>query len=269
MSRRRTEGRSPIALFSFQDIITSVTGIMILVVVLLILEVINRKSFEVAASAPVMKMSTITDAQDEIASMQVEKEKLDNEVERRHEIIAELARLDPRQIKSDIKREEDKNEGLSERLEALRAKLEKQRRQAGKAEKAATQGDHELQRLKEQLARIKTENRVTFDFLRTDKMPILVQCSQEGIQVKILDSSPKIRSFPSSGSADHKGCLSSFGQWVRGINKDKNALVVLVKPSAAPYAVRVINMLYKEKFDVGYEPLEESKTAIFNDEDLP
>src|SRR5262245_5426312 len=40
---RRGRGGTPISLFSFQDIITSVTGIMILVTLILALDVIRRR----------------------------------------------------------------------------------------------------------------------------------------------------------------------------------------------------------------------------------
>jgi hypothetical protein len=39
--------------------------------------------------------------------------------------------------------------------------------------------------------------------------------------------------------------------------------VVLVKPSAAGYAREVVEALRKSGFDVGYEPLEEERTAVW------
>ena len=42
MSRRRSARQSAFSLFSFQDIITSVTGIMVLITLLLAVELINR-----------------------------------------------------------------------------------------------------------------------------------------------------------------------------------------------------------------------------------
>ena len=67
MSRRRNN-QPTISLFSFQDIITSVTAILILVVLILTLELISRK-YDAAASDPETQKRVTSEAVAELEAL--------------------------------------------------------------------------------------------------------------------------------------------------------------------------------------------------------
>ena len=255
------------SLFSFQDIITSITGIMILVVMMLVLEVINRDSAK--PPAPRVQSSEIPDLEQQIAPLEAERETLSTSIERQEAVIAGLLPDNAQQLNRDIQWEEDKALNLNQKISELAAKLAKAKQQMGSTLTDTPEDAQELQQLKEQLARIQAENRVTFEFTASHKTPVLVQCSRTGVQVMVMGGKPTTHTFLSAPGSTPKGAVAKFEKWVEGLDKDMNAFVVLVKPSAAPYATEVINLLRVKQFDVGYEPLEESKTALFSDRQGP
>lgn len=269
MTRRRRGGDSPLSLFAFQDVITGITGIMILVMLLLVLEVIERK----AAEAPATATSTAPaeDITGLVAAMQDEKEKLLGEIADIQKRLAGLPAAEPRQIKLDTEDEKEKQVALDKKIEQLRVQVQEREKQADEAEaNAATAGrDREglkekVRGMEEELRKLEAENRVTFIFGETDKTPILVQCSQEGIRAKVLGETVEVERFDSP-EGSFGTAVANFRQWSLTRDKDSEAFVVLVKPSSVRYAPIVVSQLRGAGFDVGHEPLEEDKTGVFGD----
>jgi len=265
VSRMRGRRQSPLSLFSFQDIITSITGIMILVVMMLVLQVVRQKSREASAETRPETASSVI--QSEISTLRAKKQRLAREVETRQAAVSRLLEADPQQLEQRLRQEQDKLARLRTRLAELNVTLDQRRKGSGKAGRNTLLDEQERKRLKERLARLQRENRVTFEFEQAPKTPVLVQCSGKSIEVKLLDEPPSIESF-SSPEAGHAAFSARFQQWAAGLKREQCSFVVLVKPSSAEYAVQVINALHTAGFDVGYEPLEEERTAVFADEPL-
>lgn len=118
MSQRGRAGAA-FSLFSFQDIITSVTGIMILVTLILALELIQRKE----ASPTEKTEEIIEDLDSTVAEMQKRIEVVQRE---RKKIKPELPHLDRIAIQRDLADVEEANKRLDDQVK----ELEGQKREA-------------------------------------------------------------------------------------------------------------------------------------------
>src|SRR5688572_14968092 len=97
MSRMRRSTAQPITLFSFQDIITSVTGVMVLLTLLMALELIQRV---VAAPTHQTIVQTRQSGQS-LAEMRAEITTLRQQLESSNLIAENLPSFDPNKLRED------------------------------------------------------------------------------------------------------------------------------------------------------------------------
>lgn len=265
MSSRSGGADAPLSLFSFQDVITSITGIMILVVLLLVLEVIHSKTSEPLKEIP-------TDVESRIASLQREKDRLDRKIKEIQGDVERLGGMNPEQVAADIKREKNraavlggKKEECGDAIEQTHGDIRKIGEDIARLEQEKERLRRELEDLIKQLAEAK---RVRLE-CRCSKQHILVQCSGKGIKAQPLDGRGEVLSFIPAGGTDRLASLRKFREWALKRDKGDVHFIAVVKPSAAPYAGQVVDTLRRDGFAVGYEPLEEDKTVISESQGSP
>lgn len=267
MSRRQREASAPLSLFSFQDIITTVSGIMLLVMLMLALEVVARPAGKPAAPA----------ARDTAAPSTADIERLREEIAQARREAQEAAKLNLDDAPARVERMEQETAKTRDKAARLRAEAEASRRSAQTAARAEAQAKQEESRLQAELEALRKRledqeslNRVNYTFAKlTNKTPVLVECSAAGIAVRLAGKEPQVLSFVDASSPHFQSSLRRFQAWARGRNPAREAFIVLVKPSASGYAQEVIDALKQSGFDVGHEPLEEDRTAVGRRETKP
>ena len=264
MSRRRGKGGTPLSLFSFQDVITSITGIMILVVLLLVLEIITHKIEEVTRKPPINLDALIAAAEED-------KAELTHKVERNRADIKRLDGIDPGKVAADINREKENRAKLGKEIKRHKGEHAKASGTIDDLEGAIATAtitkagqQRVLDGLQGELEKAKRQRRRVRFTCRCGRQHILVQCAKKGIDVQRVEGDRQVRSFAARGDS-YQSALSAFLKWAFKHNKDEVHFIVVVKPSAAPYAELLVKMLYAKQFKVGCEPLIEEKNAIFAD----
>lgn len=132
MSRRGRSGPA-ISLFAFQDIITSVTAIVIVVVLFLALDLVQRKE-SAHADSPA---GVVEDLTERIAELRAELERLQAETTRADATVRELAQHSPAELEAEVTSAERAVQDLQARLKQLveRHKLWQSREKAALAQK--------------------------------------------------------------------------------------------------------------------------------------
>lgn len=258
MSRRNRPQEPPVTLFSFQDIITSVTGILILVTLMMVLDILNRSAATEATTSP-------------SAEIERENARLRETIAARKEALSQnarvteaLGRTDLAALPSEIEKRRkalDIRKALLAEKRAESARTDERLRAARSAGAEALSRSKSLEREAEEIVR-DTANRVVFSSQeRTAKTLVLVECSRNGVLVLVNGDPPTRMAFTDARSIHTDSAREQLVAWARGLAPAKYAVVLLIKPSAAGYGREMAEELQKLHLDVGYEPLEEEKTV--------
>lgn len=254
MARRR-KSNVAFSLFAFQDIITSVTGIMLLITMMLALELIKRKE----ESPPVQTQQTTDKVEDAIASNQ-------NEIAQLRSLLAasdEQLKYDAETLRRKLTSLKEANTVFSSQIENLEANQEETERRKNEAEEALSQTaspqqiqtmQQRVSELQQQLAELKESNRVIFNRPAGEsKTPWLIEVSGQSIQVAQVGvaAPPQVFSAP----AELRAWASSHGV-------GSTYFVMMVKPSGLNQFNIVKQDLEDLGFDIGYDLLSEDQQAI-------
>jgi hypothetical protein len=265
MSRRRST--SPFSLFSFQDIITSVTGIMILVTLMLTIELLHRKE-----TSPAAKSAEIAERlKDAVDRNRCEAERLDREIEElRRELaraqtdILHLAAFDPNRVAAQITNLNELTAQLEAQLGEVRAEqtAAELRRRAAVEEQARRANDPqtleellaEVRNTQEQLQRMRKSNRVIYNAAEgAAKRPWLIELSAAEMLVAPAGAAARAERFTD---------LAAFRDWLRQRDAGGEYFVLLVKPAGIDRFARTLDTLRQLRFDVGFDLLAENQTAV-------
>lgn len=277
MSRRKKNNESPISLFSFQDIITSITGVMLLVVMLMILEIISSRMADVASEEN--RIEEIADMKSSLQKLKEEQKELQKWLDENREKVQFLS-ANIEQIPELVKKEKLEKKKLSEQVEALATKernatkrkeellaelkrLEKKLEDllaasGGKAFAELVRVQLEIKKLAQELEDKK--DKVFFTTKREEgRNPVLVECSSKSLKIKIVKENKVIKLDIGSSA----GALVSFSAWLKTRKMSREYITLLVKPSAVDYIQKLEKELRRTSFQYGLEPMEEDKTGVF------
>ncbi len=269
MSRRGRDA-APFSLFAFQDIITSVTGIMILITLILAIELIQRADSEQQRS-----MRTVEEARAAVASVANLKEAvaqdeknlkaLRNQISQQASAFVESARYDASHVQTqldDLKRLNQELEQETSRR-AERSREAKDRENAAREQLENREDDRKkvaamlaaIKDKKEKLKRLRELNRMIFNPAPGDpKTPWLLEISAD----HILAAQVGVETPPAVfENAD------DLQQWAKGKrDHESEYFVLLIKPDGVEKFQHVNAVLRKLDFDMGYELLSIDQTAI-------
>jgi len=259
MGRRRVAGPT-ITLFSFQDIITSVTGIMILVTLMMAVELIQRRqqaSAQPVVSSPISSQPAGEQTAQEIGDLRTR-------LESQREALKQLAEIVPGQTAGQI-RELDK---VMQRLDAeaaqLQGRYESVRRtheDAGRPLARQTDDlrktEERIRELEELVKQVSSEKRVVYNAVDGNlKQAWLVELAGDRMLVAALGKPDKPEVFAGvSRQAD-------FRAWAAKRDKHREYFVLLVKPSSISAYKQARTDLTELGFDLGYDLLAADQTAI-------
>ena len=261
-----------ISFFSFQDIITSITGIMFLIVIMLVLMVLlqsplasRQKTRELQQELTALE-NELKQLQDSLAEFRrqiAERNKRIEELKKmRLETLPELKRKWIRQLQvvdREIARLEEENELLlSRRQEQLELKKKKEiliRRNQDKGvelQQGIVALDEEI-RQKEKLYR-HFEKVIRFVWNKSNpKRPILLECGETEISVNSIDNKIRRRTFTNFAE-----CMA----YCRTFPPEGTYFILLLKPSAFSYGEKFSRELQKAGYERGREVLPDEQVLI-------
>ena len=263
---RRGKNDPAFSLFAFQDIITSVTGIMILVTLILALELMERvassptqrtadaiEGIESAMHSVSQVEATITQNQLRIAELQA---RLANTTEQ----IGEVASVDQRGVQADVDDMHQMDTQLAADLRKLAERLSETTRQKEQLDQQMQEFDPEavkqmLEDVKEKERQLdEMKNRIIFNPTDGDaKVPWLVEVTSTGFTVA--------KTGVSAPPTTHASA-AAFQAWAQNRDKSSEYFVLLVKPDGIANFERAQPQLRQLGFDVGYDLLDPEQVAI-------
>lgn len=249
MARRRAHGTA-FSLFAFQDIITSVMGIMVLVTLILALELVTVK----AQSPAVQTVKQIDSIQESIAQLQAEIQRLEQLVQQKADVVNDAPSLDAKtlqasstRLQEDIQRLQQEVAEKDREVIKRRSQLEKRRNQDAKDGRGEQQELDELAKriaeLKEELQETKSEDRLYFNEGVKDKTTFIVEVSPNGLTAAQIGISAAPKAFRGVGD---------FQRWLSTLNSDKDAIYFVVKPKGSLLFQQASEIVTKHRIDFGY-----------------
>jgi hypothetical protein len=267
---RRGRGGTPISLFSFQDIITSVTGIMILVTLFLALEVIRRKEGSPQNRTKVLTQELIK-ASEQAAKVNSTLSANRRQIEQLRSALAgdesqllDSVKVDADEVARKLSDLDELNKLMASELSESEARRRETERQLEEMQSRETDKQQDKQTLEQlaktvqakvqELQKLRQANRVIFNPTQGDsKTPWLVEFTTTGILSAPIGKKEKPQSFPS---------VAAFKSWAAKRSKAGEYFVLLVKPSTIEKFLDTRENLEKQGFDVGFDLLKDDQTAI-------
>lgn len=267
MSRRHA--RIKVSLFAFQDIITSVTGVMVLVTLLTSLELVRPKSEPLPEEAPVIDPGELAA---QIATLKSANESLRRELEGLRALALAAARASPEtvaklqaqrdrlraqaealgqwqsQAAPEIKRRTEEAGKQRAELEAELASLEAQLARSEHTAARAAAGQHRLYRFRPSGAQtwwIGDLSGPGWRFWEVDRQGIPTGRKETFSQ-------------PSS-----RARLAACRQWLSGRSRQAEAVFLLVRPSTIKDFNELRDWLREQRFSLGFDLLAEDQTFDF------
>lgn len=239
--RKHRGAEAPISLFSFQDIVTSICGIMILIVLLFLLQL---REIEQRVESSVPEVSIAEDLTEELTEVRDELRQLreaaarEVHVSRATRIQSAVAATEEQifSLQKRLSKEEKQNHDLSMKIEAKEAVLAD---------------------LQQQIKNPKVIRKI--QFIPEDssyKTPVVAECSANRIRCGIIGSGKPTRDF-------NPGDLEAFVTFLKLFDRKNTYFVFMLKPSGATSGSTFVSCAKLLLFDVGYDALEEADTIDF------
>lgn len=237
MSRKRSQ--PPISLFSFQDIITSVTAIMIVIVICLTLELLERDE----ASAVSVSSIAAQDLRAAVISLQSRLAELQSQTRGDTSMLAEAAAVTPNQVTSQIQELERQLEDAQSVLNQEQARSEKLGQESARVDALrfnASAEIVELEQLQDRLRRAEVRLQDLMELKRpiftmprgSDRDGWLVVVNSNSIEAaRIGVREPPIVFHESRGSLGFKSsAAASYLKWVDASRSHQRYFMIIVRP---------------------------------------
>ncbi|MBF0111818.1 MAG: hypothetical protein HQK74_03695 [Desulfamplus sp.] len=226
---RKNSSAIAISLFSFQDIITSLSGIMILLVLLIAVSITTQKLDFNSKKEP---------------AKEALKDKLSTDGNRKELLKENIAELEKEQ------------KGVKKRLFENLSRIKELTYQLSELEKRVASPSMQKRAISFIPAKDDNPNQHT----------LLIECSGELIRYRVFNRSSGSEAAnaptgdPSQAqfSADSKG-LNNFFESLESIDRLKYSLLFIIKPSASNYAMQLINQVHNMGFETGYDAIAENQ----------
>ena len=254
---RRKGNSVPFSLFAFQDIITSVTGIILLITMMMAVELVQN--MQRAASAPQEQKSaaverTLRGAIEENTQEIVRLERLLEETSTiRFDADALRRRLaNLSAATAELEKQTTRIEATQQEIEQRKAQLAEQSEEL--TPEAVEEIAQEQRELAQQIQAMRQANRVIFNRPEgAAKTPWLVELNTDQILAAEMGASRAPQAFPSA---------AEFLMWAGGQNTGAIYFVILVKPDSIETFAALRQELQDRQFEVGYDLLRADQTAI-------
>lgn len=260
MSRMRRTTEQPLSLFSFQDIITSVTGVMILLTLLLSIELIQR----IVSSAPQQTKKQVAASFGSIEEMRTEAASLQSKLQSSGKLTKDLPSMDAGALKQTRLQLEEINDELRREVADIGERSRNKQREV-LAEEIASASERQLMadevtRLEkvvadaeQQLASMKTSNRIFFRKEPGGKDTWIVEITASGLQAAKLGVTARPLQFANT---------RSLVRWLQPLNARATAFYLIVKPDGESQFEDAKEAIRNAGFDVGFGVLAADQQVI-------
>ena len=279
MARKGTEG-SAISLFSFQDIITSITGIMFLVVLLLVLIMITSK----VSTAQDKKQSneSVKELQKELAELKNKLQALRDSQKKLDKEIDDLKKLSPEEIQKRklelqkiLQADQVKLDTLTSSLKLKEDQYNQLKTEHHDLDKSVTHRKKVIEELKKQLEELnktikekettrQQRSRVMKYVVHSNsaKQPVLAELDKDGIRFLLLDDK-KIVDLRRPGRAMES--LSLMALELQKLNSSQLYFSIAVKPGGFKYVIQLLELMKNNTFERGTEIMPDDDSSIFEE----
>lgn len=273
---------NPISLFSFQDIITSLTGIMIVIVLVILLQLVESAA---AIAAKTEKLPEIIALKKEQAELIQRRERLEEALKNGNRDHIPLSNLSLPELNIQIRKEQTAILTVRKQIASVEQELQKQnlelknllekiksvQNQIKELQKDEMKNREQLaillalqQRRKEIEEQIEAKRKILrFEFSGlAGKTPILIECNSWGFRAKIHPDGELV----SFGSSKTKGPsqINALMQWLGSFSSKNYYPVFLFREDALPFHDSVLNAYYRTNPDpeIGREPIADGEECF-------
>jgi hypothetical protein len=245
------------SLFSFQDIITTTTGILILLVLVLALSVIIQGAES--------EIESDVASEDTVAI----RDSLSEEVDRLNQLVDELksassiwSSLTPRELESKVSTAKAKRDRLTKEIEDHENSLSDEKKsfqelesetQLRELQDRISQEEDSIQEAAKRLKEIKATDRVVYNFRNNSRQPWLVQIAADTIVASKIQTKEAPQQFRTS---------FEFNKFAVNLPKTEQYFVLILKPSGIGNYDTISSYLRQNKCDIGVELIGENQTAV-------
>tara|TARA_R110002111_G_scaffold1162_5_gene8246 strand:+ start:7094 stop:7894 length:801 start_codon:yes stop_codon:yes gene_type:complete len=258
MRRRRTQNK--FSLFAFQDIITSVTGIVIFVTLLMSLELIQRHP----KSAHAETADLVRQLKQQLIQNQQASELLQQQIDVENQEITPEVFLDASSLQQTLTEIRELQHRVTEDTAEItnqKGETEKQLNEIRQTAAERREEIKEIQDLKneiahksEQLKKLEEGKRLIFRPARnTPKTQWLVDVSEK----KVLVARMGVKSTPQQFAS-----YAEFRKWLIGLSPAADYCMVLLRPETALTYEEIFKMLDQQQISFGYDAIDEQKIVI-------
>jgi hypothetical protein len=253
----RRQNSAPMSFFSFQDIITATTGILILLALVLALSVIDQgaQSDVEIPNATNEQVANRAGLISEVESLKKLSEEIATET-------ASLASATPDELKGKLAETNEAISRLKQTIKDAQSELYSQQQQLEELQNSST--DKAMKTASEKLERsiketnlklkdLKSDNRVVYNFRETTREPWVVQISDAKILAARVGRQEKPRSF---------NLAADFNQFATSVPDAQQYFVLVVRPDGIENLDSIKAFLFRKRFDVGVELIGESVTVV-------
>ena len=278
----------PVSLFSFQDIITSITGIMFLVVLLLALiildsSILNAPGEETAP--PPEPAPNLAELKKKVTAL--EQLLKDSRLEFRHLSLQmeKAIQLPLEKLEENLSLEQEKNSNLKRKLqesERIRLSLknenlhlekeslrltEESRRQDGQIQRKKTELEKNRQKLEKLRKQLEKQKKLISYSIDSDfpKKLLIVECGPAGIRVKNT-ATGEIHNFIDDSDLTYASSIAKFLKWAKTRDCRTEYFSLVITPGAFGYADNLDQELISAGFSRGREILPSNDSRIVEEE---
>jgi hypothetical protein len=256
MNRLRQRGSVRISFFSFQDIITSVTGILILVTLMLSF---SLKLDEEPEERRLEKQ--LKEQRERLAAV----EKENSAMQRRR--IEATTLPDPAQVRAQIESLHREDAQMQQQRERSEQELKTLRERIAASTPPATlraevaQLEKRVEELRQKLAKEKTNSNVLLvipdpEAQRAQKKPVAMVVSGDSLKAQRIEGSGS-QEIPISSGESLRSVLRRF-------DPAREFVVFYFRPSGAKWFDAFRDEARRAGFEVGYDAVEEQKEVVFS-----
>lgn len=262
----RKKGGSPFSLFSFQDIITCVSGIIILITLILAIELAQRKP-----AKPVVETAELAEEiRRAIGDTRAEIQQLETELTKQSSAAQEIAGAHQETLKADlfainqqvasleaelteIERKEKRVSSENDKVQAKRFDMQKQTTKLAETEQ-------EVKNLEDKLEQLLTRDRPIYNSRTADgKQVWLVQVEEARSLVAPAGRASTPQVLEHGGS---RFFASAFSKWLKTRSPSADFIFFLVRPAGSEAFAELQEAARKSGYSLGFDLLGESREAV-------
>lgn len=271
--KRRRKKMNAVSFFAFQDIITAVVGIFVLITLIMVLELAQTVSEAKASPATTISpdiIASLASLREEVMQLESQQSLLSRSANsraainefNREDIVAELE-LQIEQTNDRIERAEQ----IARESKQSLVQAKKVHEQMIAESKAAESERHELEDLQDKRQELERYSSV----LEIDQPLIFRDTTQDNrwlVLVQLVDHKIKVSESQANQSYEYSGLLriERFEQWLSSVNLAQVHILVIIKPSGVDDFAEIKSALQSSSARFGFDLASEEANFLLRSE---